>query len=72
MAASYLEDSGFDKTKKVYVVGSTGITQASLERREREKERDMQADRQTVRLADIQADRQTNGQGDRKAVRETG
>ncbi|XP_023330012.1 glycerol-3-phosphate phosphatase isoform X4 [Eurytemora carolleeae] len=27
LAASYLEDCGFDKTKKVYVVGSAGITQ---------------------------------------------
>eukprot|EP00088_Acartia_fossae_P071139 TRINITY_DN9705_c0_g1_i1.p1 TRINITY_DN9705_c0_g1~~TRINITY_DN9705_c0_g1_i1.p1 ORF type:complete len:341 (+),score=80.82 TRINITY_DN9705_c0_g1_i1:31-1053(+) len=27
LAASYLEDSGFDKNKKVYIVGSSGITQ---------------------------------------------
>jgi len=27
LAASYLEDTGFDKSKSVYVVGSTGITQ---------------------------------------------
>jgi len=27
LAATYLENVGFDKTKKVYVVGSTGITQ---------------------------------------------
>ena len=27
MAAAYLEEVGFDKSKLVYVVGSTGITQ---------------------------------------------
>jgi len=27
LAATYLEDCGFDKSKKVYIVGSTGITQ---------------------------------------------
>ena len=29
LAAAYLEDIGFDKSKKVYVVGSTGITQVA-------------------------------------------
>jgi len=27
LAASYLQDSGFDRSKKVYIVGSSGITQ---------------------------------------------
>ena len=30
LAATYLEDTGFDKTKKVYVVGSSGITQECI------------------------------------------